>query len=179
MIRNYKITKGTATKLIVIFSTIVYSLFLGAFPFGFGKDYLNYVEIFREIALEGVSFDSRYEPVFVIVTLITKTILRFDYLVFVIFISISASIKIYACRRINGNIFVLVIVYTLMYAPLYDNNQIRAGVGVAIIYLAIAILDTNKYQALTLLFLSVLTHYSMILLVAPIAIWLIFLSTKL
>jgi hypothetical protein len=66
-----------------------------------------------------------------------------------------------------------------MYAPLYDNNQIRAGVGVAIIYLAIAIFDTNKYQALSLLFLSVLTHYSMILLVAPIGVWLIFFSAKL
>lgn len=144
----------------LIFFSILCSIFLFFLSKDFGKDYESYVIYFDCIINKSCDLNWEVEP---LTLFLAKSIGPFLGIEFLIFLYIFTGIitKICALRRMD--VFIIpFFIYIISFAPLLEINQIRAAVGIGFSVLAIQFyLERNIKYALFFYITAISFHYSM------------------
>ena len=130
--------------IIVVALSFVYALLMAQFPFGYGFDYGNYLIMFNDIENSRGIFSAistlRYEPLSILAIHFFGMFKVWLFNYFALFIFFSLIFKLLAVGILRASFFTFVLIYFLKYAPLYDVNQFRAGLGLSFCCLSFAYL---------------------------------------
>lgn len=123
------------------------------------KDTTNYIYAFNSIS--NFSTFIRFEPTFVLITLVTKFMgFSWNFLFFV-YASIAIFIKFISIKKISNFYYVSILLYISNFYILHELTQIRVGIATAILLSSIKPLyDRKAINFLILITIAVLFHYS-------------------
>jgi hypothetical protein len=158
-----------------LLALVVLSLVAGMRMLGTDGDYLNYHDFYASLRPALRFSDFRYEPGFIVLSWLCKSILDLDFAQYLTFIAaISLSIKFYLLRD-GWRFWPILLCYALSIYLTQEMTQIRAALGLSLGYLAGQIAMRGRHtRALVVLALGVSMHYSAIvcslLLIIP-AVW--------
>jgi hypothetical protein len=123
------------------------------------KDTSNYIYAFNSIS--DFSTFIRFEPTFVLITLVTKFMSFSWNFLFFVYASIAISIKFISIKKISNFYFVSIFVYISNFYILHELTQIRVGIATAILLSSIKPLyDRKAINFLIHITIAVLFHYS-------------------
>lgn len=114
--------------------------------FGLGRDYLEYLHYYETIPPYLFTSGTRFEPGFHFVAWFFRTYLNLDYGYLVLFISGTAlAIKFYLFRKYLKYPLLAAATYVAVFYPIHEYTQVRAGIALALAYLAIHLLLEKRY----------------------------------
>lgn len=156
--------KGTnVPDLVVILLATLVGVLISIGVFGKGFDTANYERIFWEINhySPGI-WEVRYEPFFnMFVQLFSGPQSSPAYITLIIVLPALLA-KVFAVKMAQGNIAVYLLIYLSLWAPTFEQNQIRVAAGLGIFMIANTAFRDRLALSLALGIASIGFHYSMI-----------------
>jgi len=158
MYKKKKIQKN----IFIVFIMLLLVIIAGLRPLGIDHDSLAYAKILNSCISE-VSFIEK-EPTFWIIDWLNSIIFNGSIqMFFVIFAFIGVSLKLYAIRNIATFPLMSILTYISFYFIMHEMTQIRVGVSIALMYIAIIPFLKKQYVIFWLLnLIAFMFHYSAI-----------------
>ncbi len=165
MIANKNLTISSKTLFFIVIG-ILLILIAGLRPIGIDNDSMNYVSILRTSLSEANFIDK--EPTFWIINEINKILFRGnEQTFFLIFAIIGVSLKLYVIRQYSVSPILSLLTYISMFFILQEMTQIRAGVAIGFVFLALHDLERKRnISFVTKILIATLFHYSAIVILA-------------
>ena len=150
-------------KYYSILACILFSIFAATQIFGYSNDYLTYKGAFSYYS--DLSQYIWIEPSFI---LMARLLSDFDlgfpiYIFIVVFISLCLKVRVVA--KYHSNFLPVFISYLATIYFLHEYTQVRFAIGLALFYYSFAITHDRSLMRWLLFGLSILFHYSMLLLI--------------
>lgn len=156
-------------KSIFIFQVVFIFFIFAGFRGSVGADTVVYESIYNRYLVEGYGvFDFRFEPIFVFIMKVCSYFSNDAQILFVFYAATQSFFLFFVLKNMKSPMFFLCI-YTIAFYLQFHMNVIR--VGLAAIVFIYSLQCSSKKKSILFLSLSLLCHFS-ILLVVPL--WLIY-----
>jgi len=161
LITRKKLTVSHKT-LVLVFIGILLVLIAGLRPIGIDHDSLSYISVLH-VSLSQANFIDK-EPTFWIINEINKVLFGgSEQTFFLIFAIIGVSLKLYVIRQYSVTPILSLLTYVSMFFILQEMTQIRAGVAIGFVFLALHDLERKRnISFVTKILIATLFHYSAI-----------------
>jgi len=152
----------SSNSFIFIFVGFVLILIAGFRPIGIDGDSLNYVSVLH-ISLSEANFIDK-EPAFWIINELNRILFGGnEQTFFLIFAIIGVSLKLYLIRQYSVTPILSLLTYISMFFILHEMTQIRAGVAIGFVFLALHdLVKKRNISFITKILIATLFHYSAI-----------------
>lgn len=146
---------------------IILFFIAGFREFGIDKDSLNYIELLdKNIRIFDANFLDK-EPAFWLINEINHIIFNGSLRAFfILFAFLGVFFKVIVIKKYSDNVFLSILVYISLFFILHEMTQIRAGISIAVVYLAINdIVNRNLRNFILKLVIAAFFHYSALIFV--------------
>lgn len=154
---------GLVTGLVLALLWIGASIAAAYQSFGLGLDYSQYASFYWTLAANWATESSRFEPGFKLWAIIAQQGFGLSFESFMLSVAMVAlGIKFWLFYQRTSMPLVAAGLYLFGFFPLLEYTQIRAAMGIAILFVGLfEHLDGRRVRAFVLFICAVLFHYSM------------------
>lgn len=100
--------------------------------FGFGRDYILYLQFYDNLGVENFFRDDRFEPMFVATAWTFKYLLQAEFQIFItMLVALSLGIKLRLIYRLTRWPLLACLTYLMMFYVLHEYTQIRQSLAIA------------------------------------------------
>jgi hypothetical protein len=153
-------TKQKPKVFLLTFSVLFLSFVLGMRG-RVGKDYYEYIRIFKESGTIGDlingTFDHTFihtEPLFTFINMILNSLNAEFYIMFFVFAFISLSVNHIAIKKYSPYVFLSILIYISHSFLLKELIQVRSGIASSILLFGIAYLYNKEFKKYTIVILA-------------------------